>query len=291
MFGDAEIEESEFDYLLDHPRYDFDLYCPPNLPLSTVDYAIASACQCPGARWRHAADRDRRTRRCDCLLPAAAAPAERDLRQLLEDGGVLARSGAAIEAVGGTGPFQQGLFAALGDVRRRISRPHRSGILKRRVFPHLPLQRVLNAGAIGERVTPEICSEQLLAAGLPGRLSADEFAMPAAHRRFQQRAAGSPTGASCSALGHLAGSRSRRSGSCAANSPVPVSGTPQATARSCTPASSSARRRSTQHCASCRKRAPPVQHDAASAHQSALRRRASPCASSNADTRASSTPR
>ncbi len=41
MFGDAEIAESEFDYLLDHSRYDFDLFCPPNLPLSTVDYAIA----------------------------------------------------------------------------------------------------------------------------------------------------------------------------------------------------------------------------------------------------------
>ncbi|HQX47663.1 MAG TPA: acetyl-CoA hydrolase/transferase C-terminal domain-containing protein [Steroidobacteraceae bacterium] len=41
MFGGACIDPARFDYLIDHPRYDYELFCPPNLPLRTVDHAIA----------------------------------------------------------------------------------------------------------------------------------------------------------------------------------------------------------------------------------------------------------
>ncbi|MBP7616546.1 MAG: acetyl-CoA hydrolase, partial [Steroidobacteraceae bacterium] len=37
MFGGACIDPARFDYLIDHPRYDYELFCPPNLPLRTVD--------------------------------------------------------------------------------------------------------------------------------------------------------------------------------------------------------------------------------------------------------------
>jgi len=175
MFGDAEIEESEFDYLLDHPRYDFDLYCPPNLPLSTVDYAIALHAS--------ALVRDGGTLQIgigelgDAIVYCLQLRHRQNAtwRQLLEEGGILARSEVAIEAIGGTGPFQQGLYGCSEMFVDGYLDLYRSGILKRRVFPHLHLQRALNAGAIGERVTPELL-EQLVAAGLPGRLSADEFA-------------------------------------------------------------------------------------------------------------------
>ena len=41
MFGSAVVDPESFDFLIDHPRYDYELYCPPNLPLRTVDHAIA----------------------------------------------------------------------------------------------------------------------------------------------------------------------------------------------------------------------------------------------------------
>src|SRR5690606_36886583 len=41
MIGSAVVDPESFDFLIDHPRYDYEFYCPPHLPLRTVDHAIA----------------------------------------------------------------------------------------------------------------------------------------------------------------------------------------------------------------------------------------------------------
>src|SRR5690606_28536419 len=41
MFGAACVSPERFDFLIDHPGYDYELFGPPNLPLRTVDHAIA----------------------------------------------------------------------------------------------------------------------------------------------------------------------------------------------------------------------------------------------------------
>ena len=95
-------------------------------------------------------------------------------RQLLEEGGIRARSAAPIEEIGGTEAFQQGLYGCSEMFVDGYLDLYRSGVLKRRVFPHLELQRLLNEGKVGERVTPELL-EQLVAAGLPARLNERDF--------------------------------------------------------------------------------------------------------------------
>jgi len=40
MTGHALIDPGRFDFLVDDRRYDYDLFCPPNPPLGTVDHAI-----------------------------------------------------------------------------------------------------------------------------------------------------------------------------------------------------------------------------------------------------------
>ncbi len=175
MFGDAEVAESEFDYLLDHSRYDFDLFCPPNLPLSTVDYAIAMHAS--------ALVRDGGTLQIgigelgDAIVYCLQLRHRQNptWRQVLDEGAILARCAGTIEEIGGTGPFQQGLYGCSEMFVDGYLDLYRSGILKRRVFPQLQLQRLLNEGTIDERVTPELL-EQLIAAGLAGRLSASDFA-------------------------------------------------------------------------------------------------------------------
>jgi acyl-CoA hydrolase len=174
MFGDAELEESEFDYLLDHPRYDFELYCPPNFPLSTIDYAIAMHAS--------ALVRDGGTLQIgigelgDAIVYCLQLRHRQNAiwRQLLEEGGIRARSAAPIEEIGGTDAFQQGLYGCSEMFVDGYLDLYRSGVLKRRVFPHLELQRLLNEGKVGERVTPELL-EQLVAAGLPARLNERDF--------------------------------------------------------------------------------------------------------------------
>src|SRR5271163_2577336 len=40
MFGPAAVAAETFDFLLEHPRYDYDLFAPPNQRLQAVDYAM-----------------------------------------------------------------------------------------------------------------------------------------------------------------------------------------------------------------------------------------------------------
>ncbi len=40
MFGPAAVAAETFDSLIEHPRYDYDLFAPPNQRLNTADYAI-----------------------------------------------------------------------------------------------------------------------------------------------------------------------------------------------------------------------------------------------------------
>ena len=175
MLGDAEIAESEFDYLVDHPRYDFDLYCPPNLALNSVEYAIGLHAS--------AAVRDGGTLQIgigelgDAIVYCLQLRQRQNAiwRQVLEEGGLLARSGAAIAELGGTTPFQEGLYGCSEMFVDGFLDLYRSGILKRRVYPQLQLQQLLNSGAIGERIAPDVL-ERLVDAGLPGRLSAADFA-------------------------------------------------------------------------------------------------------------------
>ena len=175
MLGGAEIAESEFDYLVDHPRYDYDLYCPPNLPLGTVDYAIglhASALVRDGGTLQIGIGE-----LGDAIVYCLQLRHRQNTtwREVLENGGLMARSGPAIEQIGGLEPFQQGLYGCSEMLVDGYLDLYRSGILKRRVFPQLQVQRLLNEGAIGERVTPDLL-DRLIDAGLPGRLTAGDFA-------------------------------------------------------------------------------------------------------------------
>ena len=40
MTGHAMIAPERFDWLVEHERYDYELFCPPNPPIGTVDHAI-----------------------------------------------------------------------------------------------------------------------------------------------------------------------------------------------------------------------------------------------------------
>jgi len=40
MYGPAAVGAETFDALIEHPRYEYDLFAPPNQRLGTVEYAI-----------------------------------------------------------------------------------------------------------------------------------------------------------------------------------------------------------------------------------------------------------
>jgi acyl-CoA hydrolase len=174
MYGAAELPEAAFDYLVEHPRYEFDLYGPPNLALGPVDYLVGL--------YASATVRDGGTLQLgigelgDAIVYCLHLRHQQNSvwRQVLRDAGCHARCGADIAALGGEGVFEQGLYGCTEMFVDGFVDLYRSGVLKRRVYPHLPLQRLLNDGRIGERVTVETL-EALLEAGTPAQLSEADF--------------------------------------------------------------------------------------------------------------------
>jgi len=71
---------------------------------------------------------------------------------------------ALVAECGGEAALERGLYGASEMVMDGFMHLRRAGILKRRVFDDLPLQRLLNAGLIGE-VADDRCLERLLEAG------------------------------------------------------------------------------------------------------------------------------
>jgi acyl-CoA hydrolase len=174
MTGHATIDPGRFDFIVEDPRYDYELYCPPNLPIGTVDHCIGM----------HVSSlvRDGGTLQVgigelgDALVYALLLRHQQNavhqdaLRQLNASG-----PGALIDAEGGRQPFAVGLYASTEMFIDQLLDLYRAGVLRRRVYDSLPIERLLAQGALRERLD-ETVLETLPTVGVGPRLTAQEFA-------------------------------------------------------------------------------------------------------------------
>src|SRR5437773_4336580 len=175
MYGDAGVAPDYFDGVVDDPRYDFPLFAAPDRPIDTTDYMIALHVS--------ALIRDGGTLQIGIGSLGDAVTYLLKVRHqkndsylsLLRDCGVLDRFGDVLECVGGTTPFREGLYAATEMLVDGFLELYRSGILKRRVYPNLDVQRLLNAGRIAEVVTPAMLEAFVEAGIVSERLTAEDF--------------------------------------------------------------------------------------------------------------------
>lgn len=174
MLGRALISPERFDYLVDDARYDYDLYCPPNLPIGSVDHAIGlhvSALVPDGATLQIGIGE-----LGDALVYALLLRHQNNAayRRALHDLGT-EKFAAVLEAEGGRDPFRTGLFASTEMFVDQILDLYRAGILRRRVYDSLPVEKLLARGELHEPFDASTL-ERLLGAGLGPRLTAREFA-------------------------------------------------------------------------------------------------------------------
>ncbi len=175
MLGDACIEPDAFDLLLEHRRYDYRLYGPPNLPLALTDHAIGlhvssllrdggtlqigigelGDAVCYATLLRHQRNEDWRR-----AIDALASP---DTQALAAD-------------IGGNAPFTAGLFGLSEMFLDQQLDLVRAGILRREVHDCLALERALASGALTRRFDGAVL-DQLLEHGLDPHLDAASFAM------------------------------------------------------------------------------------------------------------------
>src|SRR5262249_18481029 len=146
----ALVDPQHFDFLVDDPRYDYDLFCPPNPPLGAVDHAIGV--------YASALVRDGGTLQVgigelgDSLVYALLLRQQHNAAWRSALGRLGTRSPRVlIREEGGDAPCARGLFACTEMFVDQLLELYRAGILRRRVYDSLPLERLLDSGGIGER--------------------------------------------------------------------------------------------------------------------------------------------
>jgi len=165
MYGDAAVAPDYFDAIVDEPKYAFPLFGTPNEPVSTAEYLIALHVS--------ALIRDGGTLQIGIGALEDAITYLLKLRhqqndlylEILTNSGVLERFGDVIQRLGETGKFQEGLYASSEMLVDGFLDLYRSGILKRKVYQHSGLQRLLNDGRISDEVDASML-EALVDAGV-----------------------------------------------------------------------------------------------------------------------------
>jgi acyl-CoA hydrolase len=173
MTGQATIDPDVFDWLVEDPRYDFDLYCPPNLPIGTVDHAIGmhvSSLVRDGGTLQVGIGELGDALVYGLLLRHQQNAIYQEALGLLSTGG----TDGLIESDGGRQPFATGLFASTEMFIDQLLDLYRAGVLRRRVYDSLAIERLLAAGRIRERFDESVL-ESLPAAGIGPRLTRAEF--------------------------------------------------------------------------------------------------------------------
>jgi acyl-CoA hydrolase len=173
MTGHALVDPQRFDFLLDERRYDYDLFCPPNPALGTAEHAIGM----------HVSSlvRDGGTLQVgigelgDSLIYALLLRHQQNATWRSARAALGAGAAELVRAEGGDTPFAAGLFASSEMFVDQLLELYRAGILRRRVYDCLPLERLLASGALSERFDARILG-LLAGAGVGPQLSGAEFA-------------------------------------------------------------------------------------------------------------------
>ncbi len=177
MYGDAEVGAEFFDFLVDVPALDHHLFAVPNMALDPASHMVglyASTLMRDGGTVQvgigslgdgfvHA------TR-----LRHADNAGYRDAVQRL---GVQERFGAFIESTGGLGPYAKGLYAGSEMFGDGLLHLYEAGILKRRVYDHAGLQRLLNEGRLSGSIGPDSLTTLYEAGVVEQVLTAEDTAL------------------------------------------------------------------------------------------------------------------
>ncbi len=155
MYGDAVVPHDTFDMVLDHPDYHFRLFGPPKMNISTPDFMIGL--------FVSSLVKDGGTLQIgigslgDALVYGLILRQQHNepYRAMLADSGTLDRFGATIAEVGGAEPFDEGLCGSTEMLVDGYLQLLEHGVVKRKTYNDIRIQRLVNQGAITEKVTPD----------------------------------------------------------------------------------------------------------------------------------------
>ena len=176
MYGDALREPEEFDYILDNPNYYYRIFGPPKLSMSECEHMIGLYLS---TLIKDEGELQVGIGAMGDALVNALLMRQKDNRkycQILKEVGAFAKFDRLINKIGDTGLFDKGLFAASEMLIDGFLQLYKAGILKRVVYDDLSLQRLLNEGLIGHKVTAKTLQLLLQRKAIHMQLSDEDFA-------------------------------------------------------------------------------------------------------------------
>jgi acyl-CoA hydrolase len=152
MYGDAVVKGSEFDMIVDDPAYYTTLFGTPKMAISNADFMIglyASTLMKDGGTLQIGIGS-----LGDALCYGLQLRHENNAiyADLLKKASILKKFGPSIKKVGGTAPFDEGLYGSTEMLVDGYLHLMQKGIVKRRTYNDIRIQRLLNAGKIGDVV-------------------------------------------------------------------------------------------------------------------------------------------
>ncbi len=182
MAGHAQVDPQLFDFVVDDARYDYDLFGPPNAALGNVDHAIglyASALVKDGGTLQVGIGE-----LGDALVYALLLRHQQNGAWREGLGALAGAAAGLVDSEGGRDAFVAGLFASSEMFVDGMLELYRAGVLRRRAYDCLVLERALAAGQ-GERFDADILTA-LLAAGAGPRLDEAQFLALRCHGVFRE---------------------------------------------------------------------------------------------------------
>ncbi|MEN8175420.1 MAG: acetyl-CoA hydrolase/transferase C-terminal domain-containing protein [Pseudomonadota bacterium] len=175
MYGDAVVPKESYDFVLDDPRHDHRIFAPPRMPVSDADHMIGlygSTLIKDGGELQIGIGA-----LGDALVYSMLMRHQDNNRYLevLRALDIEGKFGTVVRKKGGTGTFQEGLFGATEMFVDSFMHLIDRGIMKRRVYDHVILQRLLNEGLITEEVTRDTLYKLIERHAVHPRLTPSDF--------------------------------------------------------------------------------------------------------------------
>ena len=154
MYGDAVVEPELFTDILDHPDYNFRLFSAPKMAVTSTDYAIGLHAS--------ALIKDGGTLQIGIGSLGDALCYGLQLRQqqndqyqaVLKKSEIVNKFSETIYSVGGVEEFKQGLVGSTEMLVDGYLHLLKCGVVKRKTYNNVHIQRLINEGKIREKITP-----------------------------------------------------------------------------------------------------------------------------------------
>ena len=152
MYGDAVVDPEEFDVILENPKLTYPLFGTPKESVSNKDYMIginASSLIKDGGTLQIG---------IGSLGDAIAygmilRHGQNEVYQtVLKNTGLIDNFGQTVSRVGGVGPFEKGLYASTEMFVDTFLDLYNAGIMKRRVYDNVHIQKLVNAKEIQSEI-------------------------------------------------------------------------------------------------------------------------------------------